>query len=266
MVPAKPHRRLQLRIVLAVVACLVMGCVTSAGVAWGLSLRDGPAYGCMASLSIDTSQQGKLADIQFINFNGEYRAGFARVSLSAILGPPRGFDRAIAARAIGMLEEQMKNQNGPAELNGKPEPFWPPSIELPPDDGSRYASWAVRAAGWPCLCMCSRINIDSSSRRSMVGLLSILGSSQYISLRSSDPEQGTIPLIPMWRGLAANTAFFAAAWAVLLVLFPAVYRRHRASRRRRLGLCAACAYDLKAQDGPCPECGVVRQSNNMACS
>jgi hypothetical protein len=68
----------------------------------------------------------------------------------------------------------------------------------------------------------------------------------------------------MWRGFAINSALFSVAWAILLFVPLLTYRRLRTSRRHRRGLCTACAYDTKGQDGPCPECGVVRHSNDMA--
>lgn len=60
--------------------------------------------------------------------------------------------------------------------------------------------------------------------------------------------------LPLWRGLAANTLFYAA----LLLMPLTMLRWHRTCRRRRRGCCVACRYDLagiEAEPVVCPECG-----------
>jgi hypothetical protein len=60
---------------------------------------------------------------------------------------------------------------------------------------------------------------------------------------------------PIWPGLAADTAFYAGAWWLIL-LAP---RRIRRVLRKRGGRCVKCGYDLAglAQAGACPECGTI---------
>lgn len=62
-----------------------------------------------------------------------------------------------------------------------------------------------------------------------------------------------IGLVPIWRGLIANTVIFGVVWFAVLFL-PGLLRR---ARRLRHGKCVCCGYDLRASPagGLCPECG-----------
>ncbi len=65
----------------------------------------------------------------------------------------------------------------------------------------------------------------------------------------------TLPYRPIWPGLLANTAIFAAPWALLFIGIPLL---RRVTRRRR-GRCVRCGYDLRGMPSgaPCPECGLA---------
>jgi hypothetical protein len=70
-------------------------------------------------------------------------------------------------------------------------------------------------------------------------------------------------LRPVWSGLSIDTAFYAAMTACLV--FAVVHGRSFVRRRR--GLCAGCAYDLRGASGHgCPECGRGRQLTQSATS
>lgn len=61
-----------------------------------------------------------------------------------------------------------------------------------------------------------------------------------------------MPYAPLWKGVVANTAIFAASWWVVLAGVGQVPSWIRAGK----GLCPACGYDLRTQaDAGCPECG-----------
>jgi hypothetical protein len=59
----------------------------------------------------------------------------------------------------------------------------------------------------------------------------------------------------------------APYWALVLLsaIGPAqwfVINRYRRARRRQMGLCVRCGYDLRATPGQCPECGTVSQGTS----
>ena len=67
--------------------------------------------------------------------------------------------------------------------------------------------------------------------------------------------QRTLPLRPLWRGLALDVA----AWAGLLWLVTLGPFEIRRIARRAQGQCVQCGYDLRGEDAAgCPECGWSR--------
>jgi hypothetical protein len=68
----------------------------------------------------------------------------------------------------------------------------------------------------------------------------------YLDLRPGD-----------WRIRLTGVGFPLWLPALVSGLLPSVsaYRRIRHGRRRSLGLCRSCGYDLRATPGRCPECG-----------
>ncbi len=69
----------------------------------------------------------------------------------------------------------------------------------------------------------------------------------------------TMPTRVYWPGLVFNTIFFGVLFLVMFIL-PG---RARIARRRRLGLCLACGYDL-AGLAKCPECGLAASDGKPA--
>lgn len=66
------------------------------------------------------------------------------------------------------------------------------------------------------------------------------------------PPDLMLPIRPLPVGWMLNTLFYGLVWALPLIAVPLVQR----VRRRRRGLCDACAYDLAgAASAACPECG-----------
>ena len=63
-----------------------------------------------------------------------------------------------------------------------------------------------------------------------------------------------LPYHPLWPGLLANLAIFAAAWLTLFLTIDAA-RAHIRRRRRRNNTCPHCRYPLTPDLPRCPECG-----------
>ena len=120
---------------------------------------------------------------------------------------------------------------------------------------------AEDARGWPLLCLWCTLDetaiTGGTNGPPVRGGLPLSRPSNLARLSSFR----ALPLMPIWRGLAADTAIHAGAW---LVAIP-VFIRIRAVIRGHRGLCPACAYDLQHRhtDG-CPECGWNRRPSAAA--
>jgi hypothetical protein len=66
---------------------------------------------------------------------------------------------------------------------------------------------------------------------------------------------------PQWTRRYHVTAVSTPHWfiALLFAIMPTIWLRSclREGRRRQIGLCENCGYDLQATPGRCPECGMV---------
>jgi hypothetical protein len=76
--------------------------------------------------------------------------------------------------------------------------------------------------------------------------------------------EGTIIYYPSRRAAHVRSLYVSYWLAAALLFLPPiallasrVVQARMSSWRRRVGLCPACGYDLRATPGRCPECGVV---------
>lgn len=238
--------RLALRIVRRAALLAMLGVGTSVAVAWALAAWL-PNSHCTYEFSIERLQFSAYGSIEVTT---QQRPGLIR----------RGW----------LVEETMfLGSRVPTSLASapiRPSPPWPQSSVLGDDWGllpairnrdPRIPQWGFEdVRGWPIPCLRSAIwpvpwrtinPIPGSPTPTVHGGLRL------------DRRAGTgaadvriLPFLPLWKGLAINTVFYALAWTVLM----AVNSGLRSRLRRRRGLCPTCAYDLKHdRDAGCPECG-----------
>ncbi len=118
------------------------------------------------------------------------------------------------------------------------------------------ASWSAELRGFPFRCLWSwhadtkflnPSNLPRSSALEIPGFATGPGVIGY-----------SLPITPLWTGLAANTVF----WAAVVACIPWAVRRIRLEIRHRIeqsridrGLCPTCLYPREPLVDRCPECG-----------
>ena len=132
------------------------------------------------------------------------------------------------------------------------------SIELAVWERSSSNAANIEAvyAGWPRACCMGAVAVDDRGAAMLSGAVRAPESFK----RSWNGTGGIVPVRPMWRGLAINTAIYGSGlWMVWMVAMPG--RRFLVrSVRARGGRCVGCGYSREglALGGECPECGKTR--------
>jgi len=127
------------------------------------------------------------------------------------------------------------------------------------------------ARGWPMLALSVRLSLDDpTGPMTCIGRARVHGGIAVPHGWTGSARAGAttmlLPLTPIWPGLLMNTAFYTAAW-LLVVAGRGMLKRYRQRRRQRRGRCSACGYDLVGDlAGGCPECGWNRSPGEAATS
>ncbi len=142
---------------------------------------------------------------------------------------------------IGTSSTSFGRVDGRTSLGHRDVPGWARWRGAP---GQNWGEWTV-AFGWPFRCLlCGAMQpTQSPPLVTRWGGLALLPDSRYVF-------RGVVPLVPIWKGFAVNTVFYATIlW--LLIRGPFALRRFLRVRR---GLCPKCAYPM-GESAVCTECG-----------
>lgn len=115
-----------------------------------------------------------------------------------------------------------------------------PNLPLP----SPTAHMQIISVGWPFPAHACVFVGDPNGTDRLIGAIHLPKGSGLTAL----------PYRPLWPGLLANLAIFAAAWLAFFLTIDAA-RAHIRSRRRRNNTCPHCRYPLTPDINTCPECG-----------
>lgn len=130
---------------------------------------------------------------------------------------------------------------------------------LPNVRASEFVTLTELRAGWPFSSLRSVHLAEVDQRGIVVYPMSSL-SRTGIRIPGSQPVEAsairgrTLPVLPLWGGLAGNATIWALLSAGLVESMIAFAARLRAESRSNRGLCPGCGYDLRGVPD-CPECG-----------
>ena len=215
--------------------CLILGVVTTVGVAWGLVWRGG-------EIDVGTTVKWFRTDdaLGYVNYSN--RPGTQMVecqSMRRSAGHPRDdlepFDRVVPSWARRELRSRLP---------------------------AYRAREAFFAHGWPMLALRTTLTaIDSHPEgRWEPDGDGIPTGLTWPTYAVSPPFDRALPLRPILPGFIINALFYAAIW---FGVFFGVGALRRFVRRKR-GRCVKCSYDLRTQfDKGCPECGWNREDSNV---
>ncbi|MEZ6232879.1 MAG: hypothetical protein R3B68_01700 [Phycisphaerales bacterium] len=232
-------------IAVRVIGLALLGAATSVGVAWGLAAWL-PNARCARSYS-DTEHA--IGDLTVTVWVAQFeRPGLIRRQWREQVEPDWGFymppPPVIGGENVPSHEWAASKSVG--------EWGWVARARANDDSIPDYGFDDAR--GWPMPCLWYAVGHPPSAYGTMYQPQPSLHGGTPLSFGGLTPASDirALPLIPIWRGLAINTAFYALVWAVVVYALIGL----RLLWRRRRGLCPRCGYDVERDwESGCPECG-----------
>jgi hypothetical protein len=242
-------RRCMMRAGLMAAVLLLLGFLTSVGVAWGLAMRL-PHPGWEVQ-----SFESEIYEDRWISLSELRAFGVTRRTWFSLAGNPSmsGTTPIVEGSEVPRASPRLKTlRSSPALAQ------WGRGSQALLDPRSVRRFGDERASGWPLLAgWCGLDWLEAVPSGFTVhcqgGILFTPWRSTRMAQRPNLGACRALPVRPIWPGVAADTAVYAGVWWLLL-LAPGQLRRRL---RRRRGRCTRCGYDLTGltPGAPCPECG-----------
>lgn len=241
------HRNPWPRVVFAV----LLGGVTTVGVAWGLALW-APVSGGHGVVALDGDHLQPWL-IRVARPGAERVIFFekGRVYSRPGVGPANASSCAVACWSFAT-----STRSNPKFVRG--EIVVSPALE---EEMARrpQTCWGVAEdrRGWPWAALSCSFFGTTDPRSPWVYIVRDgVRRDGPVGTRESLAEVKALPTRPIWSGVVLNTGLGAAAWWVVLSLGSWGVGRVRGALRKPAGCCPECGYDLRGDlGGGCPECG-----------
>ncbi len=225
------------KIITRTCVCLILGLVTTWAVAWGAALR---GYQWSAS-----------PEMELYSPHGDDPRGLVTSERGWLAGRRRVITRATLSDELNAFHQ--------AGLLMPDRPSAEVGRNWAMDDDQLFAYFDRRRSihvaeylfGWPFPALWLVSDARSPSYPDRIGGIPLPQS--WNAPYTGSLEARALPYSPVWRGLLANTALYAALWTLPLIGIPLLRQR----RRVRRGRCPSCGYDVQGVNVACPECGVT---------
>jgi len=246
-----------------VAVCLLLGVVTTVGVAWGLAWRwFGPHAQKSETQYTASDHRGERITVA--------QPGLRQQTVIQV--PRRKFitETPLFVSCFGRdIEMYPGVEVDPAVRLPHDGEAWGVGRSLSQLPGRAQSSCRVdeAASGWPRLCLWWGDLTVRQPDETYSDYVVTKASTQRITLSNANvawfaTTPRALPVCPIWGGFVVNAMVYGAAWSGMVLVPPLV---RRAVRRRR-GLCAECGYDLSwLGAGVCPECGLGREGASDDC-